>query len=164
MPKKGYKQSPEHIAKLQKIRKGKNLGKDNPFWGQKHSEETRAIIRLKRAQQVFSVESIQKRALANSGEKNGMWKGDKVGYFALHDWVERKLGKSNYCEYCGLIQIKGGKKQWFQWANISHEYKRNTNDWIRLCVKCHKAYDIRKDINIVNFINLWVERKNNLNQ
>ena len=35
---------------------------------------------------------------------------------------------------------KGGKKM-YHWANISKSYKRNRNDWLRLCVPCHMKYD-----------------------
>ena len=73
------------------------------------------------------------------GEENGMWKGDKVGYYALHDWISRKLGKAVICKKCGY---QGN----CHWANKSHEYKRDLNDWISLCPKCHKGYDKgRKD-------------------
>jgi hypothetical protein len=64
------------------------------------------------------------------------WKGDKVGITALHDWVKSRLGKPNRCEHCGTTKAKK-----FEWANKSHEYKRELNDWIRLCTKCHRIYD-----------------------
>lgn len=28
------------------------------------------------------------------------------------------------------------------WANIDHQYKRNLNDFISLCPKCHRVYDL----------------------
>lgn len=62
-------------------------------------------------------------------------KGDAVGYSALHDWVERVLGKPNKCEHCGVTDKR------MEWANKSHEYKRVKDDWIRLCKKCHVKYD-----------------------
>jgi len=61
--------------------------------------------------------------------------GDNVGYHALHDWVERKLGKPLKCEHCGCENKR------LEWANKSHEYKRDIDDWIRLCRKCHIKYD-----------------------
>lgn len=72
-------------------------------------------------------------------EKNSSWKGDKVGYRCLHLWIERKLGKPNFCEECRNGKLKPRQ---YQWANKSHEYKRELSDWVRLCVKCHKQYDI----------------------
>lgn len=70
----------------------------------------------------------------NIGKKNNNWKGDRVGYFALHSWVYRKLGKPEVCEFCGST----GK---MQWANKSWEYKRDMNDWLSLCSRCHRNYD-----------------------
>lgn len=66
------------------------------------------------------------------------WKGDEVGYGALHDWVRREKGTPTRCSHCG----KTSKiPQMMHWANVDHKYKRNLNDWIRLCAKCHKEYD-----------------------
>lgn len=72
------------------------------------------------------------------GEVNPQWKGDIVGYTALHTWVHRQLGQQNYCEHCGNNKLNPRQ---YNWANKSHEYKRDINDWLRLCVKCHKKYD-----------------------
>lgn len=66
------------------------------------------------------------------GENNPNWLGDEVGYGGIHDWVEATLGKPRKCEEC---KSKSAKK--YHWHNISHEYKRDTSDWIRLCAKCH---------------------------
>ena len=73
-------------------------------------------------------------------ERHGMWKGDKVKYRALHQWVERWKGKSNVCEVCGTITAKK-----YDWANINHTYKRILEDYIRMCRSCHKKYDNEKD-------------------
>lgn len=72
-----------------------------------------------------------------SEDKHPQWMGDKVGYSALHRWVVSKLGKPNYCAYCHCED-----KKRYHWANISHCYKRDLSDWIRLCVSCHKLYDL----------------------
>jgi hypothetical protein len=69
-------------------------------------------------------------------DRHTNWKGDRVGYFALHSWVGRKLGKPGQCEHCGTTTAKR-----FEWANKSGEYKRDLSDWLRLCSKCHHAYD-----------------------
>ena len=73
--------------------------------------------------------------------KNPNWKGNNVGYSALHAWIRRKLGKPSICEYCGTIGLNGRK---IHWANKSGIYKRESSDWIRLCVPCHKAFDIKR--------------------
>lgn len=73
------------------------------------------------------------------GINHPLWKGDKVGYEALHTWVARHLGKPKHCAFCQTIKAKK-----FEWANISRTYKRDLSDWIRLCTKCHRLYDYGK--------------------
>lgn len=68
--------------------------------------------------------------------KSPNWKGSRVGKAALHNWVERKLGKLRKCEHCGTTNAKQ-----YDWANKSQKYKRNLDDWIRLCRSCHAKYD-----------------------
>lgn len=68
-------------------------------------------------------------------DKNINWMGDKVGYGALHSWVNRKLGKAKECSHCGE------SKRRIEWANKSHEYKRDLEDWLQLCKRCHMKYD-----------------------
>lgn len=79
----------------------------------------------------------------NSDDLNPTWKGENVGYRGLHLWVESKLGKPETCEICFRSNLKGRK---IHWANLSGEYKRILTDWIRLCAKCHKEYDIARRI------------------
>lgn len=76
-----------------------------------------------------------------AGEKHYNWKGNKVGYYALHHWIRKKLGKANHCEICSLDKIPKGKKRYFQWANKDGKYRRDLRDWIQACVQCHKNYD-----------------------
>lgn len=64
-----------------------------------------------------------------------------IGYSSLHSWVRRKLGTPKYCAYCKNNSLKHRQ---YGWANISHAYKRELSDWIRLCKKCHHAYDTGK--------------------
>ena len=76
------------------------------------------------------------RKIIKTGEESPNWKGNNVGKNGLHDWVKKHLGKPQKCEHCG----KTDKKK-YEWANKSQEYKRDLNDWIRLCTKCHSVYD-----------------------
>ncbi len=57
-------------------------------------------------------------------------------YRSLHQWVASQLGRPSECEMCGCTE-----KKRYEWANISGKYKRDTADWVRLCAKCHRAYD-----------------------
>lgn len=109
--------------------------------GQKHSEEAKRKNR--EAHLGKKGWSSGKKRPEMQGEKHPQWKGDKVGYSGLHMWVRDQLGTPSYCAYC---QTTNAKK--FEWANISHAYKRELSDWIRLCVSCHHLYDRNK-------IKLW---------
>jgi hypothetical protein len=73
-----------------------------------------------------------------SNEKHPGWKGDRVGYAALHIWVARHKEKPKRCEHCGKDGLTGRK---IQWANKSKKYLRDLSDWIPLCVKCHFLFD-----------------------
>ena len=76
-----------------------------------------------------------------TGELNNSWKGDSVGYSALHKWVARHLGKPSKCEACGDTSERK-----YEWANLSRQYKRDLKDWKRMCTPCHRAYDNSMDI------------------
>lgn len=67
-------------------------------------------------------------------EKHPMWKGNKAGYSAIHDWIRRNKVKPILCEVCN-------QKKKLQASNISGEYKRDINDFIYVCSKCHSKID-----------------------
>jgi len=71
-------------------------------------------------------------------EKSVRWRGDKVSYRGLHNWVERQLGKPRFCEECGS---KGLRHRQYHWANVSGGCGGLVTGWRRLCVKCHRAVD-----------------------
>lgn len=65
-------------------------------------------------------------------------------YRTLHNWVNYKLGQPLDCNFCGIKKLP---KRNYHWANKSHQYKRELDDWLRLCAKCHKSYDMGKSVN-----------------
>jgi len=70
-----------------------------------------------------------------SGERNGAWRGDGVGYTALHQWIYKQVGRAveHLCAEClGPAN---------DWANVSGEYRRDTEDFIPLCRSCHIIFD-----------------------
>lgn len=69
-----------------------------------------------------------------SGKANHKWRGDQVGYGALHAWVARNKIKTGVCEKCG-------KECSTEWSNVSHEYRRDLEDFRELCHECHFTYD-----------------------
>lgn len=70
------------------------------------------------------------------GESHHNWKGENAMYGTLHDWVMHYLGTPKKCTNC-----KSTNERRYQWANVSGLYKRDLSDWVRLCVKCHRAMD-----------------------
>lgn len=61
---------PEYRKKLiSQTLTGKYCGEKHPFFGKKHSEETKRKIREARAKQVMSAEHIEKMAMVNRGKK-----------------------------------------------------------------------------------------------
>lgn len=74
------------------------------------------------------------REHAKGPEAHG-WKGADVSYQELHRWVRKNKVKPEFCEHCGEL-----KK--LEWANKSHEYLRDLDDWLALCKLCHRRYDM----------------------
>lgn len=84
---------------------------------------------------------MKQAQLGKVGESASNWKGDKAKYSALHMWIRSIFGKPIGCQNCGK---KSGTQRNYHWANLSKEYKRDITDWARLCVSCHKLYDLGK--------------------
>jgi hypothetical protein len=68
------------------------------------------------------------------GPESPGWRGEDVGYQALHRWVKENRAKPEACEFCGEVSP-------LDWANKSREYHRDLDDWIALCRLCHRRYD-----------------------
>lgn len=132
------KQSIEHIRKRVEARRESG--------SYVVSEKTKVKIRIARSKQIITEETKIKMSLGQKrvgnkpphlfGKKHPGWKGEKVKYRALHSWIERRLGTPKCCANCSTTSSKR-----FSWANISHTYKRDLSDWIRLCGSCHSKYD-----------------------
>jgi hypothetical protein len=134
MPTGYYKRTEYHKSKLRVPHKGTGVYKRVKKW--KVSEEGRKNISNAHKGLKQSQETIDKRKFFVTGKLSGMWKGDKAGYFAIHSWVKRWKGKPSHCEMCGKKE-----KRAYQWANIDHKYRRVLEDYISLCVPCHRIYD-----------------------
>lgn len=123
----------------------KNLGKQSPFKGKKHSEEVKKIIRERRAAQVFTKEQNMKRASNWTGDKHWNWQGGvssenhRVRNSVLYkEWRKSVFLRDNFtCVICFKFSGK---------LNADHiksfsEYKElrfDLNNGRTLCVECHK--------------------------
>jgi len=76
-----------------------------------------------------------KKGITTDGN-HPFWKGNDVGYYALHAWVVRKWGKADCCEN-DASHI--GRR--YEWSNISGKYKRERSNWEKLCQSCHRKAD-----------------------
>lgn len=84
-----------------------------------------------------------------AGEKNPMfgmtnekcpsWKGNDACKNSIHKWVKYWKGSPRICEDCGKY-VENLKL--IDWSNKDHLYKRNLDDYVRRCRKCHSDYDI----------------------
>lgn len=70
----------------------------------------------------------------NKEEKNGMWKGDNVGYAAVHDWVKNRKPKPKVCKTCQ-------KHKPLALHNKDKKYSRKLDKWEWLCFSCHHKKD-----------------------
>ena len=66
-------------------------------------------------------------------DKHPRWIGDEVGYHGVHDWIYKHKTRKYICELCGS-ECNERKSQFH---NIDGQYKRNVDDYIELCAKCH---------------------------
>ena len=112
-----------HLSDNAKRNIGKaNSGKNNYWYGKNLSKRHR-----------------EKIGEANREEKNGMWKGSKVGHNCLHKWIKRHKPKPPFCGICKVNPP-------YDLANISGKYKRDINDFEWLCRGCHMNKDGRLKI------------------
>jgi hypothetical protein len=116
----------------------------NNMKGSPHSKEHREkISKALKGRVPANINQLKKTMFKKGevkfvGKNHPNWKGDFTGYHALHSWVNRWLGKPDACKNCGKSGLKGRQ---IHWANISGKYLRDLTDWIRLCVKCHWAFN-----------------------
>lgn len=83
------------------------------------------------------------------GDKNPNWKGNKVKYVALHQWIRNRKPKPKLCEKCK-------KNKPIDLANISQKYLRDIKDFMWVCRRCHMIMDNR----LKDFIQISKSRKN----
>lgn len=115
--------------------KGKKMEYAHGMSGRKHTLESKEKMRRNRLKKI----PWNKGITFMQGEDHPQWKGDGVGYTALHSWINRRLGKAVHCTFAQSIGSTCNTT--YEWANISHEYRRDLSDWMPLCQKCHLGFD-----------------------
>jgi hypothetical protein len=73
------------------------------------------------------------------GQKNGMYKGESVGYAPLHRFVRRRLQKPKVCPNCR-------KRPPHDLTNKRGNYNRDFSEWEWLCRRCHMIKDGRIEL------------------
>ena len=75
-------------------------------------------------------------------EHANAWKGDNIGYVAIHLWLRTNFGKAIRCENVNCR--KTSKK--YHWAlKKCYRYQRRRENFIQLCFGCHSIYDGKID-------------------
>ena len=148
---KGKPLSAEHRAKISAARKGQPVNPDavarmaETKRGSTLTEEHRQNISRSLVGHAVSDATREKLSAASTGrrmpkgELSATWKGDEVGYHALHAWVKREFGPPTTCGRCTNPRSKR-----FEWANLSGNYTRERSDWESMCASCHRRYDAAK--------------------
>jgi hypothetical protein len=76
------------------------------------------------------------------GADNNFWKGDKIGYAGIHDWLHNKFGKP---VICGNKSCNNKDSSWFEYCLLKgKKHERKRENYIILCRKCHRGYDLNK--------------------
>jgi len=145
----GRKLSDEHKEKLSVLKKGKQVSEETKqglkefISSGKMGKWNKGIVRTEEQKKKIS-DTLKRKGIKPivrweaSGNEHPNWKGDEVGNNAIHSWIKRQLGFPNKCEHCGTTA-----DIMYHWSSKTHQHLRDTTDWQRLCVPCHKKYDYK---------------------
>lgn len=81
---------------------------------------------------------VSKSLYGKRGKLARRWKGDLAGYSAIHIWLNKTEGKASKCDNKKCQKLPSSR---FEWASISGECRRDPNDYVGLCTRCHRKYD-----------------------
>ena len=90
-------------------------GKVHVVHNQPHTRATKRLISLK---------------------KTKAW--DECDYSAKHRKMREKYGHASICENANCT-YENPKR--YEWANLDHKYGESRDEWMMLCVSCHRLYD-----------------------
>jgi len=149
---KGKHLSDEVRRKISEAKKGKKFTEE-------HKKKLKDLIPWNKGLRViYTKEAKEKMRLSGlknwknnfnnfKGKESPYWKGDNASYVTQHKWVYDNKGRPKVCEHCGITC----EEKKLNWANIDHEYRRNVDDYISLCIFCHRKHDKKNDNKINKF-------------
>lgn len=109
-------------------------------WNRDYAARKRREVGMPALGTLESTEN-RRRARKATGAEHGNWKGDEVGYGALHKWLERHKTRTGTCTRCGARPQPRKRYVATEWANVSGEYRRDLDDYVELCSSCHIRTD-----------------------
>jgi group I intron endonuclease len=118
---KGIKFSEETKKLFSEQRKGRDAGKNNPFYGKKHSIESKEKIRNKKIGTKLSKETRMKMSESRKGEKHSKAKLSNEDIFEIIKRIKNKeeisaIAKSYNVEVAVISSIKQGKS----WTHVTN--------------------------------------------
>lgn len=138
------------------VRSESTLGKlraNNARYQQERKESSLAVFICGYCKKKFRARAKLNRMFCNNScktkkqfekpENHPKWRGEDGNTTATHRWVNKlKGGRPTVCEWCKArpLPAKDGRSR-IEWANLSHEYRRDLDDWAALCQSCHRRYD-----------------------
>lgn len=122
----------KHTEETKRLMSLKQKGKNHPFFGKRHSEETKVKIKLARAKQINTLESNRKRSETQKGRTFSKESIEKMRQHALKRFSKKK----NHPHYGKTFSKKHRE-------NISKSLKGRTLDELHSPKKCE---EIRKKI------------------
>ncbi len=132
---KYYLKHRDEIIKRNKEYTNNHHEEKKAYWREYYREKVKTGKCVKCGSLIRKDSTFCKKCMFLS-ERNPVWKGDDVGYEALHEWIKTHKQKPKICEECH-------KEPVYDLANISGEYKRDISDYEWLCRKCHMTKDGR---------------------
>jgi len=129
-PNYGKSMSEEQKKKISLSKKGK----PSTFLGKHHTEEAIERMRSGHLGKKLSEEHKQNIRSSNLKENCYLWKGDKVGYGGLHEYIRKYLPIPKSCYICK-------KEKRLYAACVTGVYNRDFRNWRYLCHKCHMWFD-----------------------
>lgn len=129
---KRYAADPDAALRAERARREKNI----EHCRRKEREAARAWRAARPGYNAEQSRRYRQRHLDRVLESNRRWQAAHPDYMAVHAWVKSQKGRPSLCAHCGSTTAK-----LYDWANVDHQYRRDLNDWIRLCRPCHVRFD-----------------------